>query len=109
MDASDNEENFNEENVDESSEQQKLLDAMDNEENVNEENVDERQQNRKVKRKRRRKLVTAKVLFIFGKVNSKVLYCISLQLNDDEVISLEESPEEPVNKKKKVQVTIKLA
>ena len=54
MDASDNEENFNEENVDESSEQQKLLDAMDNEENV-----DERQQNRKVKSKRRRKLVTA--------------------------------------------------
>ena len=90
MDASDNEENFNEENVDESSEQQKLLDAMDNEEkvnesseqklldamdneeNVNEENVDERQQNRKVKRKRRRKFVTAKVLFIFGKVNGKV-------------------------------------
>ena len=68
MDASDNEEN-----VDESSEQQKLLDAMDNEENVNEENVDERQQNRKVKGKRRRKLVTAKVLFIFGKVNGKVL------------------------------------
>ena len=50
------------------SEQQNLLDASDNEENVDESH----QQNRKDKRKRRRKLVTAKVLFVFGTVNGKV-------------------------------------
>ena len=32
---------------------------------------------------------------------AQFLYCISLQLNDDEVVSPEESPEEPMNKKRR--------
>ena len=49
------------------------MDASDDEASVNEENDDEsHQQNRKVKRKQRRELVTAKVLVIFDTVNGKV-------------------------------------